>query len=233
VETLGPIEMPGRNITKFDVTPNLASVGVTEFYFNNDSLAFEFVIIDKETSTITTPEIVTEKLKLKQTDNIVQDIKEHLFPAISQYEDRFSALENEIETQIEDSSEELQDRVNAIKNSDGDVNSKESQSIVIYNLAHSDVVKFFNDQYENTCALIKIGNHYETLRINESRFERHLRRLYRNAKLKIASAESITSAVKDLQADAEFDGEKITLSLRTAFDSDREDVICYDLTDPL
>src|SRR6187402_802846 len=94
--------------------PNLAAVGVIEFYFNNDSLAFEFVFIDKEkdiASTITTLEIVTENFKLKQTDNIVQDIKEHLFPAISQYEDRFPALENEIETQIEDSSEVLQDRV--------------------------------------------------------------------------------------------------------------------------
>jgi hypothetical protein len=226
--------MTVRNITKFDVTPNLAAVGVTEFYFNNDSLTFEFTIVDDKgiTSTVKTPEVTTEKKRIKKTDSIMRGIKKDLFPSIQQYEDSFLAIEEDIESQIEDSSEEIQDRVTASKkNTNGDV--EKSAATLLVELAMENIKQLFKDQYGYAFAVIHNDDHDEILKISDKneKCKLYLGRLFYLTQNKTVNAESISNAIHTLQAEAIFNGEEITLDVRVAWSSPKREEIHYDMTD--
>ena len=69
----------------------------------------------------------------------------------------------------------------------------------------------------------------ELIALESDRFRRYLAKLfYDNNNRGIAKTENINSAVQILQANVEYDGQTIPLSLIVAW---KEDTICYDLTD--
>jgi hypothetical protein len=69
--------------------------------------------------------------------------------------------------------------------------------------------------------------HKELIPLESDRFKRYLAKLFDNNK-GIAIKEHFNNAIQIIQANVEYGGQTIPLSLRVA---SKEDAICYDLTD--
>jgi hypothetical protein len=99
---------------------------------------------------------------------------------------------------------------------------------LLVKLAVENTGLLFRDQYGTAHAQVHIAGHDEILKIESSKFKRHLARLfYEKNGNKVANAESITNAIQVLHAKAEYDGPTIPLSLRIAW---YNGVILYDLS---
>ena len=86
---------------------------------------------------------------------------------------------------------------------------------------------FFKDQYGTAHASIHNTDHQENVRVESSKFKRHLIRLYHESENRVANAEAVTNAVQVLQAKAEYNGETFPLSVRVA---SYKDGFYYDMT---
>ena len=93
-----------------------------------------------------------------------------------------------------------------------------SAADLLVELAVENTSLLFKDQYGAAHAQIHIGDHDEILRIESSKFKRHLARLfYEKNRNKVVNSESITNAIQVIQAKAEYEGRTIPLSLRVAW----------------
>lgn len=103
-----------------------------------------------------------------------------------------------------------------------------SAADLLVELAVENTSLLFKDQYGMAHAQIRISDHYEILKIESSKFKRHLARLFyeRNGN-KVVNADAITNAIQVIQAKAEYEGETIPLSLRVAW---HQSDIYYDLS---
>jgi hypothetical protein len=106
---------------------------------------------------------------------------------------------------------------------------EKSLAQLLIELAHTNVSRFFKDQHAISFALIvpKEGRR-ELLALESDKFRRFLAKLYYDDHRGIAKAEHINNAIQIIQANIEYDGQTIPLSLRVAW---RGEAICYDLTD--
>jgi hypothetical protein len=106
-----------------------------------------------------------------------------------------------------------------------------SQSQIIIELAYQNTPLFFKDQHGRAFALVapKEGRK-ELIALESDKFKRYLAKLfYEKNNRSIAKTEHINSAIQIIQANVEYDGQVIPLSLRVTWKG--EDAICYDLTD--
>lgn len=100
---------------------------------------------------------------------------------------------------------------------------------ILIELAHANVSRFFKDQHGIAFALIvpKEGLR-ELVALESNKFRRFLVKLFYDNHKGIAKTEHINNAIQILQANIEYHGQTIPLSLRVAW---KGDAICYDLTD--
>ncbi|MFL6376626.1 MAG: bifunctional DNA primase/polymerase, partial [Nitrososphaeraceae archaeon] len=106
---------------------------------------------------------------------------------------------------------------------------QKSESHILLELAHANVSRFFRDQYGIAYALIVLTKgRRELIALESGKFRRFLAKLFYDNNKGIARTEHINNAIQILQANIEYDGQTIPLSLRVAW---KEDAICYDLTD--
>ncbi|MFL6433014.1 MAG: hypothetical protein ACJ71O_04675, partial [Nitrososphaeraceae archaeon] len=106
---------------------------------------------------------------------------------------------------------------------------QKSESQILLELAHANVSRFFKDQHGIAYALIvRTKGRRELIALENGRFRRFLAKLFYDNNKGIARTEHINNAIQILQANIEYDGQTIPLSLRLAW---KEDAICYDLTD--
>lgn len=100
-----------------------------------------------------------------------------------------------------------------------------STADLLVELAVENTSLLFKDQYGAAHAQIHIADHDEILRIENSKFKRHLARLfYEKNRNKVVNSESITNAIQVIQAKAEYEGNTIPLSVRVAWHND--DIYC-------
>jgi hypothetical protein len=113
--------------------------------------------------------------------------------------------------------------------SSGDEEQK-SPSQILIELAHANTSGFFKDQHGIAFALVApVEGRKELIPLESDKFKRYLVKLYYdNNNRGIAKTEHVNNAIQILQANIEYDGQTIPLSLRVAW---KEDAICYDLTD--
>jgi hypothetical protein len=103
-----------------------------------------------------------------------------------------------------------------------------SAADLLVELATENISLLFRDQYGAAHAQIRVADHDEIVRIESSKFKRHLAKLfYEKNGNKVVNAESITNAIQVIQAKAEYDGLTIPLNLRVAW---QEGNIYYDLS---
>src|SRR5918996_459433 len=92
-----------------------------------------------------------------------------------------------------------------------------SAADLLVELATENISLLFRDQYGAAHAQIRVADHDEILRIESSKFKRHLAKLfYEKNGNKVVNAESITNAIQVIQAKAEYNGPTIPLNLRVA-----------------
>jgi hypothetical protein len=147
------------------------------------------------------------------------------------YSGLLSILVNQ--TQNEDTARQIIEQVISLfpGNQSKDLQSAEkSQSQTLIELAHANVSLFFKDQHGVAFALIApMEGRKELIALESDKFKRYLSKLYYDNNNKgIAKTEHVNSAIQILQANVEYHGKTIPLSLRVAW---KDDVICYDLTD--
>jgi hypothetical protein len=106
---------------------------------------------------------------------------------------------------------------------------QKSEPQILLELAHANVSRFFKDQYGIAYALIVLTKgRRELIALESGKFRRFLAKLFYDNNKGIAKTEHINNAIQILQANTEYDGQTIPLSLRVAC---KEDAICYDLSD--
>ncbi|CAN5235912.1 hypothetical protein BH18THE2_BH18THE2_34620 [soil metagenome] len=109
-----------------------------------------------------------------------------------------------------------------------DENGIHSSADLLVRLAIENTSLLFKDQYGVAHAQIQTGDHDEILRIESSKFKRHLARLfYEKNRNKVVNADAINNAIQVLQAKAEYEGQTIPLSVRMAWHNHD---IYYDLS---
>jgi Bifunctional DNA primase/polymerase, N-terminal len=147
------------------------------------------------------------------------------------YSGLFSILLNQ--TQSEDKARQILDQVIALfpgEQSKDLPSIEKSQSQTLIELAHANVSLFFKDQHGVAFALVApVEGRKELIPLESDKFKRYLSKIYYdNNNNSIANKESVNNAIQILQANIEYNGQTIPLSLRVAW---KEDAICYDLTD--
>jgi hypothetical protein len=151
------------------------------------------------------------------------------------YSGLLSILVNQ--TQNEDGAKQILEQVISVfpkihdnKQSNGLPSAEKSQSQTLIELAHVNVSRFFKDQHGIAFALAApVEGRKELIPLESDKFKRYLAKLYYdNNNNSIANKESTNNAIQVLQANVEYNGQTIPLSLRVAW---KEDAICYDLTD--
>ncbi|MFL6378716.1 MAG: bifunctional DNA primase/polymerase, partial [Nitrososphaeraceae archaeon] len=108
---------------------------------------------------------------------------------------------------------------------------QKSQSHILIELAHANASLFFKDQHGTAFVLIsQTEGHKDLILLESDRFKRYLAKLFydNNNNKGIAKTENINNAIQIIQANVEYGGQTIPLSLRVA---SKEDEVCYDLTD--
>jgi hypothetical protein len=115
----------------------------------------------------------------------------------------------------------------------------ESRSRKLLSIAEAQCKELFVDQYGEPYAVVKIGEHAETLNLNHTRFRNWICKANYEQEGSIPSSESITGVLNILKAKAEFDGISKVLHLRVAYGTEEDETgtartarttICYDLT---
>ena len=156
---------------------------------------------------------------------------------VSGYAGLLSILVNQ--TQNEDKAKQILEQVKSVfpkiqynKQLKGVVaaaNEDKSQSHILIELAHANASLFFKDQHGIAFALIVLKqDRRELVEVESNKFRRFLAKLFYDNHKGIAKTEHINNAIQILQANIEYDGQTIPLSLRVAW---KEDSICYDLAD--
>jgi Bifunctional DNA primase/polymerase, N-terminal len=103
-----------------------------------------------------------------------------------------------------------------------------SAADLLVRLAIENTSLLFKDQYGAAHAQLHVADHDEILRIESSKFKRHLaRQFYEKNRNKVVNSESITNAIQVIQAKAEYEGNTIPLSIRVAW---HDSSIYYDLS---
>jgi hypothetical protein len=98
-------------------------------------------------------------------------------------------------------------------------------------LAEGQCSEFFQDQFGNPYATVKIDEHTETLELKGSRFKNWLcKRFYEESgNAAVLNGEIITSILNILKARADFEGVRKDLDLRVASNTEEPHTIYYDL----
>jgi hypothetical protein len=98
-------------------------------------------------------------------------------------------------------------------------------------LVESQCNEFFQDQFGNPYATVKIDGHIETLPLKGSRFKNWLCKTFyqESENTAILSGEILTNILNILKARADFDGVRKNLDLRVANNPDEPHTIYYDL----
>jgi hypothetical protein len=126
----------------------------------------------------------------------------------------------------------------APKNEDDQQQQQQSHADILVQLATDNTELFFNDQYGTAFALVTIDTdrHREVIRLESDKFRRYLSKLfYDNQEGRVVNSEAIGNAIHVLQAQTEYDGQTIPLSLRVACKKEEggnDSTIYYDLTNP-
>jgi hypothetical protein len=97
-----------------------------------------------------------------------------------------------------------------------------SQPQILIELAYENTSLFFKDQHSTALALVEpVEGHKELIALESDRFKRYLCKLFydKNDK-RIANKESINNAIQILQANIEYGGQTIPLSLRVTWKQD-------------
>ncbi len=104
---------------------------------------------------------------------------------------------------------------------------------VLVELVLENSIKLFKDEFKVPHIQVILGDHYETLPIDSTKFKRYLLKLYYDTKDgKIANTEAVNSAISQLESKAFYEGRTIPLHLRVAWaNPDTTDTIYYDLSD--
>jgi hypothetical protein len=90
----------------------------------------------------------------------------------------------------------------------------------------------FKDQFKVPHVLINIYDHYEILPIEDTKFRRYLSKFFYDNFNEVPNAEAVRNVVQLLAAKSIFEGDTITLHLRTAWsNSYTQEAIYYDLSD--
>jgi len=122
------------------------------------------------------------------------------------------------------------------KNGNGNGNGKEkkdqseSAAQKLLKLAQDQCEELFLDQFGAPYAAVRIGEHFETLPLKDSRFRNWLCRVYYTEENNVVNSESISNVLNVLKAKAEFEGSAKNLSLRvTNLKEEEPFTIYYDL----
>jgi Bifunctional DNA primase/polymerase, N-terminal len=101
---------------------------------------------------------------------------------------------------------------------------------LLIELAHSNTSLFFKDQHGTAFALVApTEGHKALIALESDKFKRYLSKLFYDHNNRwIAKTEHINNAIQIIQANVEYSGPAILLSLRVAWKGDE---ICYDLSD--
>lgn len=127
------------------------------------------------------------------------------------------------ENLIESMSSTLQDQQSDGKSKD----NKPSQADILIKIGRENSILFHNDA-KDTFARILVSGHYETWPTNSKQYKRWLVRQFYEATEKAPGNEVIRQALNVLEAEAQYRGNMVKLSLRVA---KRDGVIWYDLAD--
>ena len=126
------------------------------------------------------------------------------------------------------------------KNTNGGDNNNNNSSTnpeKLIQIVENNINLLFTDQYDTAYAQVNINDHQETIKIESKKFSRLLAKLYYDSTGKVMPSDAINNAVNILQAKAEFEGEKYSLSVRVAAynnpakNTNNEFEIYYDLAD--
>jgi hypothetical protein len=101
-------------------------------------------------------------------------------------------------------------------NSSENNNNSSTNSEKLIQTVERNIKLLFTDQYDTAFAQIKIKDYEDTIKIESKRFSRLLAKLYYDNTGKVMPSDAINNAVNILQAKAEFEGEKYSLSVRVA-----------------
>lgn len=122
------------------------------------------------------------------------------------------------------------------KNGNGNGNGREkneqseSAAQKLLKLAQDQCEELFLDQFGTPYAAVRIGVHFETLPLKDSRFRNWLCRIYYTTENNVLNSESISNVLNVLKAKAEFEGSARNLSLRvTNLKEEEPFTIYYDL----
>jgi hypothetical protein len=121
------------------------------------------------------------------------------------------------------------------KNGNGNDNGKEkkeqseSAAQKLLKLAQDQCEDLFLDQFGAPYAAVRIGEHFETLPLKDSRFRNWLCRIYYTEENNVLNSESISNVLNVLKAKAEFEGSTRNLSLRVTSITEEPFTIYYDL----
>ncbi len=96
-------------------------------------------------------------------------------------------------------------------------------------LAQDRCEDLFLDQFGAPYAAVRIGEHFETLPLKDSRFRNWLCRIYYTEENNVLNSESISNVLNVLKAKAEFEGSARNLSLRVTSTTEEPFTIYYDL----
>jgi hypothetical protein len=114
---------------------------------------------------------------------------------------------------------------------------QQSYADILAQLALDNTKSFFKDQYGIPFALVRINTdgHTEVIKLESDRFRRYLSKLfYDNQGGRVVNSDAISNAIQVLQAQTEYTGQTIPLSLRVAYKKEEGDILAinYDLTNP-
>ena len=101
------------------------------------------------------------------------------------------------------------------RNGNDNGNGKDTRSVAdkLVDLISQDSTTFFKGEYDTAHAQIHNADHFETVRVEGSKFKRHLIRLYHESENKVPTAEAVTNAIQVLQAQAEYRGETFPIAI--------------------
>jgi hypothetical protein len=127
----------------------------------------------------------------------------------------------------EDSSNEFFKNRNGNRKEKKEQNESAAQKLL--KLAQEQCDELFLDQFGTPHAAIRIGEHFETLPLKDSRFRNWLCRIYYTSEDNVLNSETISNVLNVLKAKAEFEGGVMSLSLRVTSVKEEPFTIYYDL----
>lgn len=104
---------------------------------------------------------------------------------------------------------------------------QKTKTEIALEVCKKNISRLFTDEYKTAYVAIQIKDHLEAFRINSNSFKNWVRKINYQENNKILDTQTIVDICGLLSANAEYDGNEITLSLRTALINDEW---YYDLT---